>query len=113
MDRNLYRSNDDRIIAGVCSGLADRFGVDPTVIRLIWVFLLLPGGAPGLLPYLALWAIMPDELGDRASLPLVLLFVLLGIFACFVFLVFLAVVIPFIFAIGAVLFSIVGGVIAL
>lgn len=49
------------IIAGVCGGIAARFGVSPFIIRLIFFILLLPGGLPGLLPYLVLWILMPKK----------------------------------------------------
>jgi phage shock protein PspC (stress-responsive transcriptional regulator) len=57
--RRLYRSRNDRIIAGVAGGLADYFGVDPTIIRLVWALLLLPGGIPGVLLYALCWIIIP------------------------------------------------------
>jgi phage shock protein PspC (stress-responsive transcriptional regulator) len=57
--KNLYRSSTNKKIAGVCGGLADYFNVDATIIRVIFVILLLPGGLPGLIPYLILWAVMP------------------------------------------------------
>jgi phage shock protein C len=56
----LYRSQTDRMVAGVCGGLAKYFNVDPTVIRLIFVVLALAGG-PGLLLYIILWLITPIE----------------------------------------------------
>jgi phage shock protein C len=56
----LYRSQTDRMVAGVCGGLAKYFNVDPTVIRLVFVVLALAGG-PGLLLYLILWIITPIE----------------------------------------------------
>lgn len=59
--KKLYRSSTNKKIAGVCGGLAEYFGIDATVIRVIFVILLLPGGLPGLLPYLILWAVMPLE----------------------------------------------------
>ena len=77
--RTLTRSLDDRIIAGVAGGLARHFDMDPTIIRVIFGFLLVPGGLPGFLPYLILWAVMPDDAGQRQSLPLVILFVFLGL----------------------------------
>jgi len=50
----------DRMIAGVCSGLARRFGMSPTTVRLLFVVsCLLPG--PQFLIYIALWIIMPSE----------------------------------------------------
>lgn len=59
-EKKLVRPRADRKIAGVCAGLAQYFGIDVTVVRIIFVFLLLPGGAPGFVPYLILWALMPD-----------------------------------------------------
>ena len=49
------------IIAGVCGGIAVRFGVSPFIIRLIFLILLLPGGLPGFIPYLLLWILMPKR----------------------------------------------------
>jgi phage shock protein PspC (stress-responsive transcriptional regulator) len=49
------------IIAGVCGGIAARFGWSPFIIRIIFFILLLPGGLPGLLPYLLLWILMPKR----------------------------------------------------
>ena len=59
--RRLYRSRRHRIIAGVAGGLAERFGIPVFVMRLIWLLLLLPGGLPGVLPYLICWIVIPDE----------------------------------------------------
>jgi phage shock protein C len=59
--KRLYRSRDDRVIAGVCGGLAKYFSVDPIIIRIIAFILLLPGGLPGLLPYIILWIVVPEE----------------------------------------------------
>jgi phage shock protein PspC (stress-responsive transcriptional regulator) len=56
----LVRPRDDRWIAGVCAGLARRFGLRPNLVRLLFVLsVLLPG--PQVLIYLVLWIIMPDE----------------------------------------------------
>lgn len=59
--KKLYRSEKDRKIAGVCGGLGEYFNVDPVIFRVVFVILLLPGGLPGLLPYLIFWFIMPTE----------------------------------------------------
>lgn len=59
--KKLYRSEKDKKIAGVCAGLGEYFDIDPTIIRVIFIVLLLPGGLPGLLPYLIFWFIMPTE----------------------------------------------------
>ena len=55
----LYRPRDDRVIAGVCSGIARRFGIEPTIVRILFVAsLLLPG--PQILIYLVAWVLMPQ-----------------------------------------------------
>uniref|UniRef100_UPI0039789049 PspC domain-containing protein n=1 Tax=Salmonella sp. SAL4431 TaxID=3159886 RepID=UPI0039789049 len=51
MTKRLYRSRKNRMIAGICGGLAEYFNIDPVIVRVIAVLLLLPGGLPGLLPY--------------------------------------------------------------
>jgi phage shock protein C len=61
MQKRLYRSRKNKMIAGVCGGLAEYFGIDPVIIRIIAFILLLPGGFPGLLPYIILWIIVPLE----------------------------------------------------
>ncbi len=67
-DRGLYRSRHHHIIAGVAGGLAERFNVPVWLMRLIWIILLLPGGIPGLVPYLVLWIVIPLEPADRVTL---------------------------------------------
>lgn len=59
--KKLYRSKKNRMVAGVCGGLAEYFNIDPTIVRLIAVLLLLPGGVPGLVPYLILWFVVPEN----------------------------------------------------
>ena len=56
----LYRSETDRMIAGVCGGLAKFFNVDATLVRLVFLLLLFLGGS-GLLLYFILWIIVPQE----------------------------------------------------
>jgi phage shock protein C len=60
-EKRLYRSRNNRMIAGVCGGLAEYFGVDPVIMRIIAFILLLPGGLPGFLPYIILWIVIPEE----------------------------------------------------
>lgn len=57
-EKRLVRIEEGRMIAGVCSGLGAYLGIDPTVVRLIFVLLAVFGGG-GLLIYLILWLIMP------------------------------------------------------
>ncbi len=58
--KRLYRSRTDRQLAGVCGGLAQYFGIDPTIVRVLFVLLALAGG-PGLILYIILALIVPEE----------------------------------------------------
>jgi phage shock protein C len=58
-NHGLRRQNG--IVAGVCGGLAEFFGISAFWFRLLFVILLIPGGAPGLLPYVILWIVMPRK----------------------------------------------------
>ena len=55
----LRRSRHNRIIAGVCGGLGEFFGISAFWFRLLFFILLLPGGLPGLIPYFILWLVIP------------------------------------------------------
>jgi phage shock protein C len=57
----LRRSRTNRIVAGVCGGLQDFFGLDAFWFRLGFVLAMIPGGIPGIAVYLILWLIMPSE----------------------------------------------------
>jgi phage shock protein PspC (stress-responsive transcriptional regulator) len=57
--RSLYRNPSDKMVAGVCGGLADFLGVDATLVRVLWVVLTLITGGGGFLAYIALWALLP------------------------------------------------------
>jgi len=57
----LRRSNRNRVIAGVCGGLAAFFGISAFWFRLAFLLALLPGGVPGILAYLLAWIIIPSE----------------------------------------------------
>jgi phage shock protein C len=59
--KTLRRSRTNRIFAGVCGGLAEFFGISSFWFRLAFLIALLPGGIPGILAYLILWIIMPNE----------------------------------------------------
>ena len=56
--KRLYRSKTNKVIAGVCGGLGDYFGVDPVLFRLLWVLLMFGYGF-GILAYLVAWLIIP------------------------------------------------------
>jgi len=66
MMKRLYRNKSDVMIAGVCSGMAKYFDVDPTAIRLAFVLLLFIGFG-GLWIYLVLWIIMPLDPGEESG----------------------------------------------
>jgi phage shock protein PspC (stress-responsive transcriptional regulator) len=59
-ETKLYRSFHGRVIGGVASGLADFFGMDPTIVRLIFVLLAVFGGG-GVLLYIILWIVLPEK----------------------------------------------------
>jgi len=59
--KSLRRSRSDRVVAGVCGGLAEFFGISAFWFRLAFLIALIPGGVPGLLPYILLWIIIPKE----------------------------------------------------
>lgn len=66
--KRLYRSRTEKMIGGVCGGVADYLGIDVTVIRLLWVLVTLLGGA-GVLAYLVLWIVIPQEPPAGAAPP--------------------------------------------
>ncbi len=68
--RRLYRSRDNRMIAGVAGGLGEFLNIDPTVIRLIFVFSLFLSGV-GFLIYLVMLLVVPEEPEAAAALPTV------------------------------------------
>ncbi len=59
--RALRRSRRGRVVAGVCAGLGEFFGISPTWFRLGFLIALIPGGIPGLGAYLLMWLIVPGE----------------------------------------------------
>ncbi len=63
--KKLHKSNSQKMIAGVCGGIAEYFGFDPTIVRLIFAALCLTGGG-GLLVYLIAAIVMPEEDQIRA-----------------------------------------------
>ena len=58
--KRLYRSRTDKVLGGVCSGLANYFVLDPVLIRVAWVIAFFAGGF-GLLAYLIAWIVIPQE----------------------------------------------------
>lgn len=62
----LYRSTTNKIVAGVCGGLAEHFDFDPTLVRLIFVLLVFAQGL-GILLYLILWMVTPRKIAEEKS----------------------------------------------
>ena len=60
MKKRLYKIEDDKKLCGVCGGIAEYFDVDPTLIRLLWVLLILCAGT-GILAYFVAAIIMPNK----------------------------------------------------
>jgi phage shock protein C len=60
MDKKLYRSNSNKMLAGVCGGIAEYFNLDPTLIRIGWALFVLLGGS-GILVYIICALIIPKN----------------------------------------------------
>lgn len=60
MDKGIYRSRENRMVGGVCGGLGEYLGVDPTILRFLF-FLLLFGEGVGFWLYLVLWILIPER----------------------------------------------------
>ena len=59
-NNGLYRSNQHKMIAGVMGGIAERFGWDVTILRIVFVLIsIFSAGFPGILVYLILWFVIP------------------------------------------------------
>jgi phage shock protein C len=58
----LYRSKTNKVIAGVCAGIADSLGWDATLVRILYVVVSIFSAAfPGILVYIILWIVMPEK----------------------------------------------------
>ena len=66
MDRKLYRSRTDSMIAGICGGLAEYFKVDTIIVRIAAVILALTAHGAGLLAYLIFWIVVPQKPLDES-----------------------------------------------
>lgn len=62
MKRRLYRSSRHKMVSGVCGGIAEYFGIDPTIVRLLWVLFCFVGGS-GLLVYIICMIVIPSDRG--------------------------------------------------
>jgi phage shock protein PspC (stress-responsive transcriptional regulator) len=59
--KRLYRSRNERLLGGICGGLAEYFRVDPTIMRLIYILLCFVSLGSGVLIYIVLWLIVPEK----------------------------------------------------
>lgn len=57
----LYRSKNNKMIAGVCGGIGEYFKVDPTLVRLLWLLISLMSAGGGVVAYIIAWIIVPQE----------------------------------------------------
>ena len=57
--KRLYKSRNNKMICGVCAGIADYFNIDPSIVRVLWAVLALAAGA-GVLAYIACAIILPE-----------------------------------------------------
>lgn len=60
MEKKLYKSRDNKKIDGVCAGVGEYFDIDPTLVRLVWVFVTLFAGA-GLIAYIIAALVIPRK----------------------------------------------------
>ena len=69
--KRLYRSRTDRMLGGVCAGLAQYTNMDPTVMRIIFVLvsLFITAGLGGVIAYVVLWAVIQEEPGTVPQAP--------------------------------------------
>jgi phage shock protein C len=67
--RRLYRSRTDRMIGGVCGGIAEYSNLDPTLVRVLFILLAFITGGATLLAYPILWIVVPEQPATPASWP--------------------------------------------
>ena len=60
MNKKLYRSRNDKVISGVCGGIAEYFGIDATIVRLLWALMFFTGGI-GFLAYIVAIVVIPER----------------------------------------------------
>ncbi|MCL2287327.1 MAG: PspC domain-containing protein [Firmicutes bacterium] len=62
MKKRLYKSNTNRVISGVCGGIAEYFNIDPTIVRIAWVLLgFFSAAFPGIILYVVCAVVMPSS----------------------------------------------------
>ncbi|MBD3171114.1 PspC domain-containing protein [Candidatus Bathyarchaeota archaeon] len=63
-EKKLYRSHQNRVIAGICGGIGEYMNIDPNVIRLLWILFVFAGGA-GILAYIVAYFVIPARPRSR------------------------------------------------
>jgi len=62
--KRLYRSTSNRVLGGICGGVWEYFDIDPTVVRLIWIIIVIfTGFVPGILAYIIALFVIPEKRG--------------------------------------------------
>ncbi len=67
-EKRLHRSRTEKMIAGVCGGIAEYLDIDPTIVRVLWVLVAFLAGT-GILLYLILWIVMPLDAPPAPGAP--------------------------------------------
>ncbi len=65
--QRLYRSRNDRILAGFCGGIGEYADADPNIVRLIWIVLTIFSFGIGIIVYLAAWVLVPEAGTEQAA----------------------------------------------
>ena len=68
MNQPLARSRNDKFLGGVCGGIARSFGIDPSIVRIVFVALAIFGFSTGVIVYLVLWLVLPVEGGGPSGI---------------------------------------------
>lgn len=69
MNDRLYRSREDRMLAGVAGGLAEMWGADPSLVRIVWALLVILTGGIALVVYIVMAIVVPEEEDVRGAIP--------------------------------------------
>jgi len=67
MNERLYRSTTDKFVGGVCGGLAEFFGIDPSIVRVVFVLLTLASAGTGIIAYLIMLVVIPKRPEGEAA----------------------------------------------
>ena len=60
MDKRLYKSDTNKVFAGVCGGIGEYFNIDPTIVRILWIAGIFLSLGTGVLAYLLCWLLIPN-----------------------------------------------------